>query len=249
MGRPPPTLTARLLVTRLSPELQNTKHLHHHQSNTHEPTINKTAVVAIQSNLSTNDQPPNIPHSFTRSSSSQQSTQDGMSPPTSPPSKPPPQSLTSTPLQQSLRIVPASGNTKTFTHTTQNTSAPSAPGLHDTLRHGVGQSPYDAASNVAASAHPLEARLKNWEATQESLKMESLRRTFGIAEPVRRGMELKMVRDSEWRPLALGNGLPSVHEDILKGKDDTLTWEDVFTGEESRAVPGVLDEMERKLKI
>jgi proteasome maturation protein len=79
--------------------------------------------------------------------------------------------------------------------------------------------------------------------------MESLRRTFGIAEPVRRGMELKMVRDSEWRPLALGNGLPSVHEDILRGKDTTITWEDVFTGDETRAVPGFHDEMERKLKM
>ena len=149
----------------------------------------------------------------------------------------------------SLRIVPASSNTKSFSHTTRTASAPSAPGIHDTLRHGVGQSPYDAASSKPSSAHPLEARLKNWEATQENLKMESLRRTFGIAEPVRRGMELKMVRDSEWRPLALGNGLPSVHEDILRGKDTTITWEDVFTGDETRAVPGFHDEMERKLKM
>lgn len=79
--------------------------------------------------------------------------------------------------------------------------------------------------------------------------MESLRRTFGIAEPVRRGMELKIVRDGEWRPLALGNGLASVHEDILKGREDTITWEDVFTGEEMKGVPGVHDEMEKKLKI
>lgn len=80
--------------------------------------------------------------------------------------------------------------------------------------------------------------------------METLRRTFGIAEPVRRGMELKMVREGEWRPLALSGGqLPSVHEDILRGRDDTLTWEDVFTGDETRAVAGLHDEMEKKLKI
>lgn len=79
--------------------------------------------------------------------------------------------------------------------------------------------------------------------------METLRRTYGIAEPVRRGMELKIVRDGEWRPLALGGGLPSVHEDILKGREDMISWEDVFTGDEMRGVPGVHDEMERKLKM
>jgi proteasome maturation protein len=79
--------------------------------------------------------------------------------------------------------------------------------------------------------------------------METLRRTYGIAEPVRRGMELKIVRDGEWRPLALGGGLPSVHEDILKGREDMISWEDVFTGDEMRGVAGVHDEMERKLKI
>ncbi|KAH0597380.1 hypothetical protein MHUMG1_04758 [Metarhizium humberi] len=149
----------------------------------------------------------------------------------------------------SMRIVPANSNPESFTHTSHTSSAPSAPGVHDTLRHGVGQSPYDAAANKPSSAHPLEARLKNWEATQEAVRMESLRRTFGIAEPVRRGMELKIVRDGEWRPLALGNGLASVHEDILKGREDTITWEDVFTGEEMKGVPGVHDEMEKKLKI
>lgn len=148
-----------------------------------------------------------------------------------------------------MRIVPANNNPKTFTHTTHTSSAPSAPGIHDTLRHGVGASPYDAKSNIPVSAHPLEARLKNWEATQEALRMETLKRTFGMAEPIRRGMELKIVRNGEWRPLALGSGLPSVHEDILKGREDMITWEDVFTGDEMRSVAGIHDEMEKKLKI
>ncbi|CAH0015458.1 hypothetical protein V2G26_006603 [Clonostachys chloroleuca] len=149
----------------------------------------------------------------------------------------------------SLRIVPENSQATSFSHTNRTTSAPSAPGVHDTLRHGVAQSPFDAAANKPSSAHPLEARLKSWEATQESLRMETLRRTYGIAEPVRRGMELKIVRDGEWRPLALGGGLPSVHEDILKGREDMISWEDVFTGDEMRGVPGVHDEMERKLKM
>jgi proteasome maturation protein len=148
-----------------------------------------------------------------------------------------------------MRIVPASEAPTTFSHASNSSSAPSAPGIHDTLRHGVGVSAFDAASNKPVSAHPLEARLKNWEATQESLRMETLRRSFGMAEPIRRGMELKIVRNGEWRPMALGGGLPSVHEDILKGRDDMITWEDIFTGDETRGVAGFHDEMEKKLKI
>lgn len=79
--------------------------------------------------------------------------------------------------------------------------------------------------------------------------MESLRRTYGIAEPVRRGMELKTVRNGEWRPMALAQGLPSIHEDILRGRDDTLTWDDVFSGHDAKPVASFHDEMERKLKI
>jgi proteasome maturation protein len=63
--------------------------------------------------------------------------------------------------------------------------------------------------------------------------MEGLRRTYGIAEPVRRGMELKIVRDGTFRPAVLGgNKLGNVHEDILVlgGRDTEIGWEDVFHG-------------------
>jgi proteasome maturation protein len=83
--------------------------------------------------------------------------------------------------------------------------------------------------------------------------METLRRAYGVAEPVRRQMELKITREGEWKPMVLGggnvNGMGSVHEEILAGRDDTITWEDVFTGEETRAVVGVHEEMERKVKM
>lgn len=81
--------------------------------------------------------------------------------------------------------------------------------------------------------------------------METLRRTFGMAEPIRREMELKIAREGEWRPLALGNGAarPGVHEDILKGRDTTVDWDDVFTNETTLPVVGIHDEMERKLRI
>jgi proteasome maturation protein len=161
-----------------------------------------------------------------------------------------------------MRIVPAAQNPSSFTHATAQNSAPSAPGVHDTLRAGIGPSPFPSTSTATTnsgtptelptSAHPLEARLKNWEATQEAMRMEVLRRTFGMAEPIRRAMELKITREGEWRPLALGggaNGLPSVHEDVLRGREDVITWEDVFTGEETRGFAGFHEEMERKLKI
>ena len=62
--------------------------------------------------------------------------------------------------------------------------------------------------------------------------MEMLRRQFGIAEPVRRGMELKIAREGEWRPAALG-GASGVHRDILEGRDAEVGWEDVFVGKSS----------------
>jgi proteasome maturation protein len=63
--------------------------------------------------------------------------------------------------------------------------------------------------------------------------MESLRRIYGIAEPVRRGMELKIVRDGQQRPAVLGGSKGgNIHEDILVlgGRDTEVTWEDVFHG-------------------
>jgi proteasome maturation protein len=112
----------------------------------------------------------------------------------------------------------------------------------------------DAAAAAAAplpldSAHPLEARLAQWSATQDALKMEGLRRTFGIAEPIRRGMELKITRDGEWRPLVLGGAMPGVHEDILSGRDTMIGWEDVFTGIEMRSIPGFHEEVEAKVRM
>lgn len=63
--------------------------------------------------------------------------------------------------------------------------------------------------------------------------MEGLRRTFGMAEPIRRGMELKLTAAGEWRPAAVG-GASNVHGDILAGRDTEIGWEDVYKGEFSR---------------
>jgi len=152
-----------------------------------------------------------------------------------------------------MRIAPPAGHSTTYSHLqAASIGAPSAPGLHDTLRAGVGPSvtTNSTSKTIPDSAHPLESRLKQWEATQESLKMEGLRRTFGIAEPIRRGMELKMVREGEWRPAVLGGGSErGVHEDILSGREASIEWEDVFKGNEMRSVPGFHEELERKVRM
>lgn len=149
-----------------------------------------------------------------------------------------------------MRIAPAAGHTTTHSHLSlRSTGAPSAPGIHDTLRSGVGPSVTTAALSLPDSAHPLEARLKAWQNTQDALKMEGLRRTFGISEPVRRGMELKITREGEWRPAVLGTSGPGVHEDILNGREADCRWEDVFKGDEMRSVPGFHEEVERKVRM
>ncbi|KAF7861718.1 uncharacterized protein EAF02_010672 [Botrytis sinoallii] len=149
-----------------------------------------------------------------------------------------------------MRIAPSASHTSTHTHLQEaSLGAPSAPGLHDTLRHGVGPTQSSSLSTLPDSSHPLENRLKKWESTQESLKMASLRRTFGMSEPIRRGMELKITREGEWRPLALGGGGPGLHEEILRGSDTTISWEDVFKGDETRTLPGFHEEVERKVKM
>ncbi|ETS83364.1 hypothetical protein PFICI_05240 [Pestalotiopsis fici W106-1] len=150
-----------------------------------------------------------------------------------------------------MRLVPSANNPTSFTHL-KTAGAPSAPGLHDTLRHGVGPTPSHLEGVEApVSRHPLESRLKAWQSTQDALRMETLRKTFGIAEPIRRGMEAKIVSEGSWRPAALGGGAGknNLHEDILGGRDTSVDWEDVFTGEEQRSAAGIHDEMERKLKM
>ncbi|RPA83555.1 hypothetical protein BJ508DRAFT_55031 [Ascobolus immersus RN42] len=109
------------------------------------------------------------------------------------------------------------------------------------MRHGL---PSNA--NKLNNAHPLEARLKNWEANQEELKMEGLRRNFGMCEVIRREMEMKFAR-ADYRPTLLG-GPSNLHLDILRGKDTTIDWDDVFQGDNFDP-PSFHDEMEARLSM
>ncbi|KAF2723925.1 proteasome maturation factor UMP1 [Polychaeton citri CBS 116435] len=151
----------------------------------------------------------------------------------------------------SLRIVPAAAHPQS---TQQAIGAPSAPGVHDTLRANLNlTAPAPKAGNAPISnehdlqsTHPLESRLTKWRQQQESLKMEMLRRNYGIAEPVKRQMELAIARQGEWQPaqLGVGNGA-TVHSDILAGRDCEIGWEDVFEGDVARAVSDFHTEMEK----
>ena len=76
--------------------------------------------------------------------------------------------------------------------------------------------------------------------------MNLLRRNYGIAEPVRRGMEARICREGEWRPACLG-GSANVAGDVLAGRDAEIGWEDVYRGDETREGAGVHAEMEAKV--
>ena len=66
--------------------------------------------------------------------------------------------------------------------------------------------------------------------------MQGLRRTYGIAEPVRREMELKDVRTGDAVGASFLRGKTvSVAEDVLAGRDGEIGgWEGVFGGNELR---------------
>ncbi|KAF2667918.1 hypothetical protein BT63DRAFT_426767 [Microthyrium microscopicum] len=159
----------------------------------------------------------------------------------------------------SIRIVP------TKPHNTQTTpllSAPSAPGVHDTLRASIAEAPISGiptttctshTNNSLDSTHPLEARLTAWVSTREQMTSTALRHTYGLAAPIKRAMELNAVRAGSWRPAVLGRlpgGGQSVHEDILMGKETEVAWEDVFgAGEEMRERPSLFSEMVKGARI
>ena len=150
-----------------------------------------------------------------------------------------------------MRIAPASSypasTSNTSSISTISQGAPSAPGIHDTLRSSLHPTPPTANNQPAElqSTHPLESRLSAWQSTQDALKMNMLRRNFGIAEPVRRGMEAKICREGEWRPACLG-GSACVAGDVLAGRDTEISWEDVYRGDEAREA-AVQEEIEQRV--
>lgn len=146
-----------------------------------------------------------------------------------------------------ISIIPSNKQTSEVSNIAFANSAPSAPGLIDTLR---AQGPVSIASKIN-NRHPIESRILNWEENQEKMKMETRRRMFGIADPIKREMELALVTD--FRPIALG-GASNIHSDILKNKDWSVDWEDIYTHSSDQLIhhnthDSIHSQMERKFNI
>lgn len=135
-----------------------------------------------------------------------------------------------------MRIIPESSAPSKVSSTTFGAGAPSIPALRDNLRNN---GPVSMASQLN-NKHPLQSRLEKWEETQFSLKMENYRRTMGPGEPIRRAMELEIVKQSDQlnnfslntiSNLGASYSKPadSVHYDILMNKDTNIDWEDIYT--------------------
>ena len=76
--------------------------------------------------------------------------------------------------------------------------------------------------------HPLESHLQRWEDTQYRRQLEQYRQVFGIAEPMKRVMELELVKSTDFNPLSDITQNSSIHRDILMNKDNSIDWEDVY---------------------
>jgi hypothetical protein len=64
------------------------------------------------------------------------------------------------------------------------------PIVHDTLSHGLAST-----ASSLNSRHPLESRVKNWNAQQDDLRIEMARRLGGIGEVIRIGTERMAVSE------------------------------------------------------
>jgi proteasome maturation protein len=124
-----------------------------------------------------------------------------------------------------MQFLPTDNTTTTVQNTSYAPSAPSAPALIDSLRAG---GPVNIVNKIN-NRHPIESRILNWESTQQQLKMETYKRLFGAADPIKREMDLEIIHKSEFRPLIKGLPLASsIHNDILLNKDTSIDWEDMY---------------------
>ncbi|SCU94715.1 LANO_0E07822g1_1 [Lachancea nothofagi CBS 11611] len=112
-------------------------------------------------------------------------------------------------------------------HKTSN----AAPALPDSLRNqNGGATPLSTQTN---GKHPLETKLQSWDQTQRNRDLEQYRRVFGLAEPMKREMELAIVQNSDFNPLSQSTDSgfsTSLHRDILLNREASVDWEDVYQG-------------------
>lgn len=94
-----------------------------------------------------------------------------------------------------LRLVPPANSVPTSLK--QTTGSASVPIVHDTLLHGL-----PSTTSQLNNRHPLESRIKNWNAQQDDLKLEMAKRLCGIGEVIRIGTErMNVMEVSEPSPL------------------------------------------------
>lgn len=121
-------------------------------------------------------------------------------------------------------VPPTDYKTSVSTADSKQSSSHALEALPDTFRQQEGGAiPLSSQLN---DRHPLESRLQNWEQTQRSRQLEQYRQIFGIAEPMKRVMELEIVDRTDFNPL----NQSSLHRDILLNKDASIDWEDVYPG-------------------
>lgn len=143
-----------------------------------------------------------------------------------------------------MRVVPES-NFQSEVSSTKYGEVAESVALPDTLKTGRG--PLSISSQVNGR-HPLENRLKNWEKTQNDLKLESYKRIFGAAEPIRRVVELNVVDNTDFQPSSLGPA-SNIHRDILLNKDASVDWEDVYSGHDEEVTKDFHSELEGRLGL
>lgn len=124
-----------------------------------------------------------------------------------------------------MNIAPSSSyKTSISTADRKETSSNALAALPDTFRRQEGGAV--PLSSQLSDRHPLEARLQNWEQTQRNRQLEQYRQIFGVAEPMKRVMELEIVERTDFNPL----NQTSLHRDILLNKEASIDWEDVYPG-------------------
>ncbi|KAK5778690.1 Ump1p PWA37_000034 [Arxiozyma heterogenica] len=122
-----------------------------------------------------------------------------------------------------LNIVPPS-NFKSQINSVENAThkSNSINTLPDTLREQNGGClPISTQLN---EQHPLQQHLENYQDNEHARTMEQYREIFGIAEPMKRTMELSIVERTDFNPINENH----LHSDILRNKDCTIDWEDIY---------------------
>lgn len=120
-----------------------------------------------------------------------------------------------------MNIVPQDNYRSSISTQQSKINSNAIPSLPDTFRNQLAARPLNTQLN---DRHPLEGRITNWEETQYKRQLEQYRQIFGVAEPIKRVMELKIVEQSDFNPLNSTN----IHRDILLNKDASIDWEDIY---------------------